>query len=46
MAPTSSAAQRPTPRRSRMYAVARLLGGAIFCYLGVLIVLLFLENRL
>jgi fermentation-respiration switch protein FrsA (DUF1100 family) len=34
------------PRRWWKHPIARLLGGAIFCYLGVLLVLLFLENWL
>jgi fermentation-respiration switch protein FrsA (DUF1100 family) len=40
------AAKLKTPRRSWKQRAARLLGAAILCYLGVLIVLLLLENRL
>jgi fermentation-respiration switch protein FrsA (DUF1100 family) len=35
-----------TPRRAWKHRVVRWLGGAILCYLGVLLVLLCLENRL
>jgi len=46
VASTFAAIKLKTPRRWWKHRVARLLGGAVLCYLGVLVVLLFLENRL
>ena len=46
MTSTSSVTALKTPRRSWKYRGARLLGGVIFCYLGIVIVLMLLENWL
>lgn len=46
MASTSPVTALKTPRRSWKYRVARLLGGAILCYQGIVIVLMLLENWL